>query len=184
MDSLIKNWWAQAVRGAEGLLLLATCTAWPAIPTDALRWLIASYLLVSGAIALPAALLHRRRGVLAWPTALDGAWDLAFVPALMLNAMPADLLAYAIAWWAIGDGVLELWAAARLRRELDGELALGSAGVASLVFGVVLGGITRAGVDGTAIALAFFGFSSGAAYLRLSVELHDRAAKPPRTAGA
>jgi uncharacterized membrane protein HdeD (DUF308 family) len=183
MDSLVRNWWAQAVRGAEGVMLLATCAAWPSIPTDAMRWFFASYLLVSGAIALPAALLHRRRGVPAWPTALDGTWDLAFVPALLLNPMPAPMLAYAIAWWAIGDGALEIWAAARLRREMNGELALGTAGVISLVFGVVLGGLTRAGVEGLVIAVGAFGVFSAAAYLKLSAELHDRVSKPPSPAG-
>jgi uncharacterized membrane protein HdeD (DUF308 family) len=184
MDSVVRNWWAQAVRGGEALLLLATCAGWPSIPADAMRWLFASYLLVSGLVALPAALLHRRRGMPPWPTVLDGTWDLAFVPAMMLNPMPAPMLAYAIAWWAIGDGILELWAATRLRREIGGELALGSVGVTSLIFGMVLGGITRAGVDGLAVAVAIFGLFSTAAYVKLAVELHDRASKPPRAAGA
>jgi uncharacterized membrane protein HdeD (DUF308 family) len=54
-----------------------------------------------------------------------------------------------VAIWAIATGLLEIVAAVRLRRQIEGEIWLGLAGIASVVFGVLL--VARPGVGALTI---------------------------------
>lgn len=62
----------------------------------------------------------------------------AGVAALVWPQVTAVALLLVIAAWAILTGILELLAAFRLRRQLEGEWALGLAGVVSIVLGLLL----------------------------------------------
>jgi uncharacterized membrane protein HdeD (DUF308 family) len=48
------------------------------------------------------------------------------------------VLLYYIAAWSVASGVIQLIAAIRLRKEIDNELWLGLAGLASIAFGAAL----------------------------------------------
>jgi uncharacterized membrane protein HdeD (DUF308 family) len=63
---------------------------------------------------------------------------LAGLIALVLPDFAAQILVLLIAAWAIVTGAFQIWSAIRLRAEISGEFWLGLAGVASILFGVIL----------------------------------------------
>ena len=69
--------------------------------------------------------------------------------AFFYPGVTALVLLYMIAAWAIVTGIFEIVAAIQLRKEIEGEFWLALAGVASLVFGVIL--IARPAVGALAV---------------------------------
>ena len=81
-------------------------------------------------------------------------------------------LLYLIALWAIVTGALEIVAAIQLRREIEGEFWLGLAGLASIVFGVLL--IMRPGLGALAVMWMIGTYAIALGILLIAHGLHVR----------
>jgi uncharacterized membrane protein HdeD (DUF308 family) len=144
--TLAKNWWSLVLRGVVAVLLGVIAFAWPGITLTALVFLFAGYALVDGALSLAGAVraveARDRWGALL----IEGlAGILAAVVTVIWPAITALALVYVIAAWAIITGVAEIVAAVRLRRYVRHEWLLGLAGLASVVFGVLMAAVPLAG---------------------------------------
>lgn len=143
---LAKNWWSLVLRGVVAVLLGIATFVWPGITLTALVFLFAGYALVDGALSLAGALraaeARDRWGALL----IEGLVGIfaAFVTVLW-PGITALALVYVIAAWAIITGVSEIAAAVRLRHHIRGEWLLALAGVASIVFGVLMAAMPLAG---------------------------------------
>jgi uncharacterized membrane protein HdeD (DUF308 family) len=143
---LARNWWSLVLRGVLGIILGVITFVWPGITLTALVFLFAGYALLDGALSLAGALraaeAHERWGALLF----EGIVGIlaAFVTALW-PAITALALVFVIAAWAIVTGIAEIAAAVRLRRQIHGEWMLALAGVASILFGVLLAAMPLAG---------------------------------------
>lgn len=143
---LARNWWSLVIRGFLGIAVGVLTFVWPGITLIALVFLFAAYALVDGVVNITGAVrsvaAHERWGVLL----LEGLAGIAaavitvFWPGITLLS-----LVLVIAAWAILTGVAEIVAAVRLRRHVSGEWLLALAGVASVVFGVLLASIPAVG---------------------------------------
>ncbi|HUJ99640.1 MAG TPA: HdeD family acid-resistance protein [Stellaceae bacterium] len=137
LESLMRNWWALALRGAAALLFGILAFVWPHITLTVLIWIFAAYMLADGVFGLIAGLRAAQRQERWWPLAIEGLLDLAVgVIAFLWPNIALLTFIYIAAFWAILSGVALLAAAFRLRAMGEGFLTF--AGLLSLLWGIVV----------------------------------------------
>ena len=133
------SWWVLALRGLAAVLFGILAFIWPGITIFTLVLLFGAYALVNGVLALVIAFKGPRRvrrfGSLIFGGLISVA---AGVIAFIWPGMTAFSLVIVIAAWAIVNGVAEIAAAIRLRKEITGEWLLVVAGIASILLGIAL----------------------------------------------
>ena len=134
--ALAKSWWVVALRGVAAILFGVLAVLIPGITLFAIVLLFGSYALIDGGLAVVAAIRRRKGEGLWWALLLEGLVSIAAgVVAFVMPGLTALALIYVIGVWAIFTGVLEVVAAIRLRRQIQGEWWLALTGVLSIVFG-------------------------------------------------
>jgi uncharacterized membrane protein HdeD (DUF308 family) len=147
LNILARNWWVVALRGALGVVVGVLAFVWPGEAFAALVLLFGAYLLVDGIFALVAAARPSAGGDTRWPLWVEGiAGVVAGVVTLVWPEAASLAVLLLIAAWAIATGILEVVAAVRLRREIEGEWLLALSGLASIVFGFILVMAPAAGI--------------------------------------
>jgi uncharacterized membrane protein HdeD (DUF308 family) len=148
--ALSRNWWALALRGLVDVLFGVSAFAFPGIALAALVLAYGAFALVGGIFAVAAALVGRTHGIPWWSLLVEGIFGIAVgVITFLWPGITELALLYLIAFWALVTGVLEIVAAIRLRKEIQGEWLLGAAGVLSILLAVVL--IARPGTGALAV---------------------------------
>ncbi len=135
---LAKNWWLVALRGVAAILFGLLAILFPGLALQTFVLLFAAYALVDGVATIIAAVRHRDQPNW-WVHLLEGIVSvIAGILAVIFPGLTALVLLYIIALWAIVTGVLEIWAAIQLRKEIEGEFWMGLSGALSILFGVIL----------------------------------------------
>jgi uncharacterized membrane protein HdeD (DUF308 family) len=144
-----RNWWLLVLRGICAILFGLLAFTWPGMTLGALVLLFGVYAFANGMLAFAAAFSNSTDtpwGILV----LEGAVSIAAASAIFLfPGITAVVLLYVMAMWAIVTGVFQIGAAIQLRKEIEGEVWLGLAGLASVLFGVVL--LARPGIGALAV---------------------------------
>ena len=136
---LARNWWLLAIRGVAAILFGIGAFLWPGLTIAVLVILFGAYALVDGIFAVIAGFSARKEQDRWWMMVVVGvAGIVTGILTFMWPDITALVLLYFIAAWAIVTGVFEIAAAIRLRAEMEGEWMLILAGIASLIFGVLL----------------------------------------------
>ena len=136
---LSEKWWVLLLRGLVAVGFAVVVWTRPGLSLASLVLAFGIFALADGILAVFTALASRRDQDHWWILLL---WGLAGVGAGILTFLAPGITAIAllfyIAVWAIVVGVLQIIAAIKLRREIEGEWLLGLAGVVSILFGVLL----------------------------------------------
>ena len=161
--ALGRNWWLLLLRGLVAIVFALLTWAQPGVSLAALVLVFGIYVLADGLLGVWSAIAKRRDNRHWWLLLL---WGLVgIVVGVMTFIMPGItglvLLMY-IAAWAIVTGVLQIVAAFRLRKEIQGEWLMGLMGVLSVAFGLLLVAQPGAGALAVAWVIATYAFIFGA----------------------
>ena len=138
-ETLSRNWWLLALRGAAAVLFALLAFMWPGVTLLTLVWLFGAFALVNGILSFVLA-AKAPKGYPRFGSLILGGL-LGILAGLLTFVMPGITalgLLILIASWALVTGILEIIAAIKLRKEIDNEWLLILAGLASVAFGVVL----------------------------------------------
>jgi len=145
-----KYWWTFLIRGIMSVLFGLVALVLPGITLEIMVMLLAVFLFFDGLFSFAASLYGRRAGTQWGGLLFEGLAGIAL--GIFTFAWPAvTVLAIAliIGFWAMMTGVLEVIAAVKLRREIEGEWLLGLSGILS----ILLSGILLVNPGGGAVAI-------------------------------
>jgi uncharacterized membrane protein HdeD (DUF308 family) len=178
VSAMARNWWAIALRGAFAVLFGIVSFVWPGITVVVLVALFGAWAGIDGILMLTAAWRRAERGQQWWPLLLEGLLGIAAAAVTLLwPGITALALLYVIGAWAIVTGIIEIAAAISMRRVIENEVWLGLAGLASIVFGVIVVLFPGAGAVGIVWLIASYAVVFGLFLLMLGFRL--RGYRPP-----
>ena len=174
--ALSKNWWLLLLRGAVAIAFALLTWMQPGITLVALVLLFGVYAVADGVLGVWLSISHRQGNPHWWLLLL---WGLVSIAAGALTfAVPgitALVLLLYIAAWAIITGVLQIAAAVRLRKEIEGEWLLGLSGLISIVFGAMLVWAPGAGALALIWVIALYAFMFGVLMVLLAFRVRKAA---------
>jgi uncharacterized membrane protein HdeD (DUF308 family) len=172
-EGLARNWSWIMIRGIAAILFGILAIAMPGLSLAVLIMLFGAYALVDGVFNLVAAFRHRGE---MWAFLLESFVSIAFgVIALLLPGLTAVALVYLIAGWALFTGILEIAAAIRLRKVIQGEVWLILAGLLSIAFGALIAMYPGAGALALILYIGVYAIVFGGVLVALSLRLRKRA---------
>ena len=138
-SSLKRGWWLLLLRALAAIAFGVMAFAWPGLSLTALVLVFGAYCMADGVLTLSVALAGPKQQEYWWLLLLEGLVGIGVgILTMMAPGVTGLALLFYIAIWAIATGVLEIAAAIRLRKEIEGEWLLLLAGVASVIFGGML----------------------------------------------
>lgn len=183
IGALAAHWWLFALRGVLAIVFGVLALVQPLAALAAFVLVFGVWAFIDGIDALALALSGWR----SWQLVLAGLVGVAaglftfFRPGITAFALYA-----AVAAWAIARGILEIVVAIELRKQIRGEFWLVAAGIASVLFGVLMIVLPVAGVLALAWLIGVYALSFGILMVGLAMRLrqrHRRAEREPTRIG-
>ena len=175
LGALAENWWLFLLRGIAAIIFGILAFFWPGITLLSLTLVWGVYALADGIFALWAAITGRGGDMAPrWWLAIIGiAGVLSGLIAFFFPGMTALVLLIFIASWAIVIGVLQIWGAIQLRKELQGEWLLVLNGLLSIVFGALVMAWPGAGALAVVWIIGWYAILAGCLSIGLAFRLKN-----------
>jgi len=173
LRELAENWWLLLLRGIAAIAFGILAFGWPGLTLLALTLMWGIYAIADGVLALWAAIASKGGEIAPrWWLAIVGiAGVIAGLLTFVWPGMTALILLIFIASWAVVIGVLQIWGAIRLRKEIEGEWLLGLSGVLWVAFGVIMFAQPGAGALALIWWIGSFAILAGCVYIALAFQL-------------
>lgn len=174
VETLAQNWWLVLLRGIAGIIFgILTFTA-PGISLAVLVLFFGAYSLVDGVLATISAIRWHDEIDRWWVLLIEGLAGIAAgLVTLFWPGITALALLYVIAAWAVVTGGLEIAAAIRLRKIIDGEWLLALTGILSIAVGVLLAVFPSAGALALVIWIGAYVAAAGVLLIALAFRLRS-----------
>lgn len=172
------NWRMLLLRGILALAFGLLCLVYPGVTLIVMKIMFGAYALADGILAL-ASSIYTAQGRPRWrSTILEGVAGI-FLGSLILiwTGLDAFGLLYLMGVWAIVTGIFEVTAAIRLRRHFTNEWLLVLSGAASVIFGLLILVVPRAGVLAVVWWIGTYAIFFGMAFTALAFRLRRWAAR-------
>jgi uncharacterized membrane protein HdeD (DUF308 family) len=176
LHALAKNWWLVVLRGVAAIVLGILAFVWPGITLLTLVLFWGAFVLVDGVLAIAAAVTGGNPMPRWWLAIVGLAGIAAGALTFLMPGLTALVLLTFIAVWAIILGVLDIYGAITLRKEIDNEWLLIVNGIAAIVFGVLL--LWRPGLGALAVVwiIGAYAILLGIIYVAFGLKLKKHAA--------
>jgi len=177
IDLLLRNWWMVALRGVAALLLGIYALAQPSGAVAVLVAWFGIFALVHGVLSFGAAVRSAGRDRGWFWFVIEGA--VAVAAAVISFRMPTETLislVWVVAVWSLVTGVIQLFAAVKLRKVISGEWLLALSGAASVLFGLIAFSRPGAGAFAIVTVLGIYALMFGG----MNIALGFRMAKAHR----
>ena len=184
-DILSRYWWMTLLRGIFWILFGIVIFARPGISLLSLTFALGVVMFVDGIINAAYAFSGRKEHDDWWVLLLVGLAGIGIGLLTFYNpAATALAVVLYVAIWAIATGLLEIVAAVRLRKQIEGEFWLALAGIASVAFGVLLA--ARPGVGALTILwlIGVYAIAFGVILLLLAFKVRSGVKHVARAVGA
>jgi uncharacterized membrane protein HdeD (DUF308 family) len=183
LSCLAHNWWAVALRGAFAILFGVLALFMPGVTLGALILLFGVYAVADGIFAIVSGVRAARRNERWGVLVVEGiAGIVAGVIAVFLPEAAAIAFVYLFALWALITGIIEIVAAIRLRREIEGEWLLGLTGVLSVLLGICVVAFPGLGLLGLIWTIGVYAIVFGVMLVALAFRLRREAGTEARPA--
>ena len=174
VETLAQNWWLVLLRGIAGIIFGILTFAAPGISLAVLVLFFGAYSLVDGVLATISAIRWHGEIDRWWVLLIEGLAGIAAgLVTLFWPGITALALLYVIAAWAVVTGGLEIAAAIRLRKIIDGEWLLALTGVLSIAVGVLLALFPSTGALALVIWIGAYVAAAGVLLLALAFRLRS-----------
>lgn len=185
LEALQKRWWLVLIRGIAAIAFGVLALIWPGITLLSLVLLYGAYALIDGLTGLGVAVFGADglTGGDRWWLALIGLFGVAAgIVTFVWPGITGLVLAYVIGFWAIVTGLTEIFAAIRLRKEIDNEWWLGLSGLLVLILGLIIVFRPLTGALALITWIAFFSIAWGIALVILSFRVRSMPVATPQAA--
>jgi len=173
-DILSRYWWMTLLRGLFWILFGIVVLATPGISLLSLTLALGIIMFVDGVINVINAFSGRKEHDDWWVLLLVGLAGVGVGILTFYNpAVTALAVVFYVAIWAVATGLLEIVAAVRLRKQIQGEVWLALAGIASVVFGVLLVARPAAGALTLLWLIAIYAIAFGILLLLLAFKVRS-----------
>ncbi|MBC6605915.1 HdeD family acid-resistance protein [Hymenobacter sp. BT188] len=139
LSTLQSNWWLVALRGLGAVVFGLLTFLLPGITLLVLITMFGVFCLFNGVLAIASGIRRRNTERHWWTLILEGFISmLAGLATLIWPGITSLALLYFVAFWSIATGILQVFTAIRLRKQLTGEWMLILGGLLSVAFGLLL----------------------------------------------
>jgi uncharacterized membrane protein HdeD (DUF308 family) len=175
--TLARHWWVVLLRGLVAIAFGVLTFTRPAISLAALLLFFGAFVFADGLLHVWTAISDKEREN-RWLLLLGGLLGIGVgLLAFLIPGLTAIAVLFYIAIWAVATGLLDIVAAVRLRKEIEGEWLLGLGGLCSVAFGVVLLARPATGALAVLWIIAAYAVAFGVILTLLSFRLKGLAKK-------
>jgi uncharacterized membrane protein HdeD (DUF308 family) len=177
LHALARNWWLLLLRGLAAVGFGVLAIIWPGVTVLWMLLIYGIYAIADGVLAIVTAIKGGSAAPRAWLVITGLAGIAAGVLTFAWPGVTALVLLFFIAGWAIVTGVMQIVAAIRLRKEIEGEWLLVAGGALSVIFGIVLFARPGEGAIALAFVIGAFAIAYGVLLVWFALRLRGHAAR-------